>query len=86
LAYIGVIWERLEISAVACPGPACELVRTIHRSWDHSHSRQWHARTRHIGEGDRGDQQLRDTWTFMATAAKGYFGLETGAAVVYICG
>jgi hypothetical protein len=27
-----------------------------------------------------------DTWTFMATATKGYPGLETGAAVVYICG
>jgi hypothetical protein len=27
-----------------------------------------------------------ETWTFMATAAKGYIGLETGAAVVYICG
>jgi hypothetical protein len=27
-----------------------------------------------------------DTWTFMATSTKGYGGLETGAAVVFICG
>jgi hypothetical protein len=27
-----------------------------------------------------------DSWTFMATSTKGYGGLETGAAVVFICG
>lgn len=27
-----------------------------------------------------------DTWTFMAISTKGYDGLETGAAVVFICG
>jgi hypothetical protein len=27
-----------------------------------------------------------DTWTFTAAATKGYSGLLTGAAVVYICG
>lgn len=27
-----------------------------------------------------------DTWTFLATSTSGYGGLETGAAVVYICG
>jgi len=27
-----------------------------------------------------------DTWTFLATSTTGYEGLETGAAVVFICG